>query len=416
MRQFPKLVKVRQRFDSTHIPDIETHLSAELESWKATHGGLDGKEIAVTVGSRGITGIVSILRVLISFLQRGGAKPFLVPAMGSHGGAREVGQREILKKYGVSEGSLGVPVRSSMEVEEIGRSSSGIPVYCDRHARSAQGVVVVNRIKDHTDFEARFESGLVKMMVIGLGKHQGAMTVHNLGIRGFREEMAGLAGVMLESLPVLFGIGIVENAYNQTAFLEVIDRPDIFEREASLLVEAKRLRPRLLIDDLDILVVREMGKEISGTCMDANVIGRRLIFGEPEPERPRIRRVVALSMSDRSDGNAVGIGLADICTQRLVNRIDFESMYINTITATYVERAKIPLTAATDREAIEIALNTCWVERGDRIRMAVIRNTKSLDSVWYSEELIPTIREGADLEVEADPAEMTFDDKGNLLL
>ena len=416
MRKFPRLVKVRQRFDTSHISDIETHLMNKLETWESAGTGLDGKEIAITAGSRGIADIRKILGVLISFLKSRNAKPFLVPAMGSHGGASESGQKKILEDFGITERALGVPVRNSMEVKRIGKTSTGLPVYCDRFAASAQGLILVNRIKDHTDFEGRFESGLTKMMVIGLGNHKGALTVHNLGIRGFKEELVHCAEVVLDSLPVLFGIGIIENAHNQTAILEVVESPRIFEREPVLLGEAKRLRPKLLLDDLDVLVVEAMGKDISGTGMDTNVIGRRLIFGEPEPVIPRIKRVVVLSLSDNSRGNAVGIGLADICTRRLINKIDFEASYINTITATYVERAKIPLTAETDRDAIEIALNTCWLPDSRKVKMAVIKNTKALDTVWLSEGTLPIIQERDDLQITGSPEEMKFDHRGILVL
>jgi hypothetical protein len=414
LRKFPKIIKVRQRFEASHIADIETHLMKEFKSWEAAGTELDGKDIAITAGSRGITDIREIMQVLISYLKSRKANPFLVPAMGSHGGAREEGQGRILDYVGVSETSLGVPIRNSMEVREIGKTSTGLPVYCDKFAASAQGVIVVNRIKDHTDFEGRFESGLVKMMVIGLGKHQGALTVHNLGIRGFKEEMARCAEVALANLPLLFGIGIVENAHNQTAMLEVIDSQSIFDREPLLLGEAKRLRSKLPIEDFDILVVEEMGKNISGTGLDTNVIGRRLITGEPEPVFPRIKRLVVLSLSDNSHGNAVGIGLADICTRRLINKIDFEATYINTITATYVERARIPMTVETDRDAIEIALNTCWLPDRKGVKMGLIKNTKSLDTIWLSEGLLPIIREREDLQVIGSPEKIQFDSYGKL--
>jgi hypothetical protein len=415
LRTLPKLIKVNQLFDSTRIENVGTHLAGKLEAWNSGGIDLEGKEIAITVGSRGITDIHTILRVLISYLKNRGAVPFLVPAMGSHGGAREAGQAKILENFGITENALGVPIRNSMTVTEIGRTSTGLPVYCDRFAASAQGLIVVNRIKDHTDFEGVHESGLVKMMVIGLGKHKGALTVHDHGIRGFKEEMPRCAEVFVANLPVLFGIAIVENAYNQASILEIIDSGEILERETFLLGKAKQLRPRLLMDELDILVVKEMGKDISGTCMDTNVIGRRLIFGEPEPETPRIKRIVVLSLSDKSHGNAVGIGLADICSRRLVNKIDFETTYINTITATFVERARIPLTAETDRDAMEIALNTCWKPGREKIKMAVIKNTKALDTVWLSEGMLPAIRERDDLRIIGNPEEIQFDPDGNLV-
>jgi hypothetical protein len=408
------VVPVRQVFDARRIEDVRGHLERELAANLPAGHDLSGREIAITAGSRGLADIRTVLSTLIDFLRARGARPFLVPAMGSHGGATAEGQGTILEKYGLTTERLGVPVRSSMEVVEVGRSASGLPVYCDRHAAAADGVVAVNRIKDHTDFEGRFESGLVKILVIGLGKREGARTIHRLGVRGLREEIPRSAEVILSRLPVLFGVGIVENAYGRTARLEVIPAAEIMDREPPLLEEAKRLRPRLLVDELDVLVVEEMGKEISGTGLDCNVIGRRRIAGEPEPRSPRCSRVVALSLTPKSRGNAVGIGLADICTRRLVDAIDFDAMYVNTITATFVERGRIPMTMDTDREAIELALKTCWVTDPERVRMAIIRNTKALETIRLSEALLPALRERDDLRVEGTPEPLRFDESGRL--
>jgi hypothetical protein len=416
VKTFPRLAKVQQCFDASHIEDVEADLQESLRVWQRKGPDLQGRSIAITAGSRGIGDITLVLRALIAFLKGRGADPFLVPAMGSHGGANEAGQEKILADYGITEDALGVPLRNSMSVVEVGRTTTGLPVFCDQFAASAQGIVVVNRIKDHTDFEGKYESGLAKMLVIGLGKHKGAMWVHSRGIRAFREELGACAQVSLKGLPVLFGIGIVENGYGETAILEVIDGPAILERETGLLDEAKRLRSRILLDELDVLVVREMGKDISGTGMDTRVIGRREIYGEAEPDTPRIKRICVLGLSEGTRGNAVGIGLADICTRRLVKEIDFEATYINTITATHVERAKIPLTAETDRDAIDIAMNTCWVPEGQPVRMAIIKNTKSLDAIWLTEGMLPSLRGREDLRVLEPPAEMRFDPSGSLIL
>jgi len=410
--RFPKLARVEQRFDPKAIDDPGAHLLGALRAWDSGKIDLDGKEIAITAGSRGIADIRTIFQALLDFLVDRGARPFLVPAMGSHGGATAEGQRALLKSYGLDERTLGAPIRSSMETVEVGRTAEGLPVFCDRIAASAHGIVVVNRIKDHTDFEGKYESGLVKMMVIGLGKQQGALAIHRFGIRGFKEEMARCAEVVLSRVPILCGIGIVENAYGKPAIIEVIDRTRILEREPALLAAAKQLRPRLLLDELDVLVVCEMGKDISGTGMDTNVIGRRMIFGEREPDRPKIKRVAVLSLTDHSQGNAVGIGLADICTRRLVSKIDFLQTTVNTITATSIERVKIPLTADTDRDAIEIALNTCWVPDRRMVKLAAIRNTRSLDAIWLSEGILPAIQERTDIRVIDPPREMAFDPSG----
>lgn len=412
--RLPGVMPVRQVFDDRRIVDVRAHLEQELALNVPAGLDLSGREIAITAGSRGLADIHTVLATLVGFLAARGARPFLVPAMGSHGGASARGQGRVLEKYGLTPERLGVPVRSSMEVVEIGRSASGLPVYCDRHAAAADGVVAVNRIKDHTDFEGRFESGLVKILVIGLGKREGARTIHRLGVRGLRDEIPRSAEVVLSRVPVLFGIGIVENAYGRTARLEVIPAAEIMHREPALLEEAKRLRPRLPVDELDILVVEEMGKEISGTGLDCNVIGRRRIAGEPEPRSPRCRRIVALSLTPKSHGNAVGIGLADICTRRLVDAIDFDAMYINTVTATFVERGAIPVTMETDREAIELALKTCWVPDPERVRMAVIRNTRALETIRLSEALLPALRERGDLRVEGEPEPLRFDESGRL--
>jgi hypothetical protein len=410
------LIKVQQVFNHDYIDDIDVHLQNELEMWSSAGFDFTGKEIAITAGSRGIADIRKILTSLISFLKSREAKPFLVPAMGSHGGATDKGQAKILDKFGITEKTMGVPIYSSMEVVELGKTTTGVPVYCDKHAASAQGIIVVNRIKDHTDYESRHESGLVKMLVIGLGKHKGALTIHRHGIKGLKEEIPRYAEVTLNTLPVLFGVGIVENAYGRTAALKVINGSEILEKETELLAVAKDLRPKILVEELDVLVVQEMGKDISGTCMDANVIGRRLIFGELEPESPRYKRVVVLSLTENSGGNAVGIGLADICTRRLMDSIDYNATYINTITATSIERVKIPLTADTDKDAIDIALNTCWVADQQKARMAIIKNTKELETVWFTETMLPRLEAREDIRVIEEPAEMQFSWKGNLIL
>ncbi len=370
--------------------------------------------VAVTAGSRGIARIDEILRSVIEGLKEMGAEPFIVPAMGSHGGATAEGQVEILASLGVTEESCGAPIRSSMETVEIGETDRGIPVFMDRIASEADGVVVVNRIKAHTDFRAEVESGLLKMASIGLGKHAQALALHGYGVEGIRDFMVEVGEEVMNSGHVLFGVGIVENAYDEPATIEAIPTREIPNRERELLREYMGMMPVLPVSDIDILYVDALGKNYSGTGMDTNVIGRFRILGVDEPERPNVKYLIVGDVSEESHGNALGVGLADLTTERLVGQIDRNAMNANVITSTFVERAKVPMVLSTDEEALQTAVRCNWGVPPEETRFVRIPNTLHLEHLYVSENLVEEALANSDAEVVSGPEELRLDADGSI--
>lgn len=414
MTRFPSFLRARQHWDQPRIADLGAAVTGSLEA-----GGLGrrlepGMVVAITAGSRGIAHLPEILRAAVLYCRSADCKPFLFPAMGSHGGATAEGQRALLADLGVTEGSVGAEIRATMEVVQVAETPEGLPVYLDRHAAAADGILVINRVKAHTDFEGRFESGLAKMMTIGMGKHAQALAVHQYGAGGLREQIPRIAAAMLATGRILGALAIVENAEEAPALLEALPPDRSLEREPALLERAKAWAARLPVDVLDVLVVEELGKEISGTGMDTNVIGRRGIPGEPDPPRPRIATVVVLDVTPASHGNAIGLGLADITTDRLVRRMDRASTYANVLTSGFLDRGKIPLHFPTDREAIAAALDQHRRKPLERLRVAWIKNTLHLGDLLISEALAPEVRGRADLTLDPQPARMTFTPDGTL--
>ena len=309
---YPEMYHIRQVFDVPKVDNIEEALSHALESIRINSLINPGARIAITAGSRGVANIDRVLRHLVRVLKENSAKPFLIPTMGSHGGGTAEGQVEVLRSLNITEESVGAPIVSSMEVVEIGKSCFGFSVLVDKNAAEADGVIVVNRIKPHTEFEGPIESGLMKMMAIGLGKHKGCIQVHKQTVAyGYREVIPEIGRVILENLPVLFGVALIENVYDETAIIKAIPHSQFLVEEKKLLVRAKTLMARLPFDDIHVLIVDKMGKNISGTGMDTNVIGRIMFIGEKEPEKPKITRIVVLDLAEESHGNAIGVGLAD---------------------------------------------------------------------------------------------------------
>jgi len=371
-----------------------------------------GMSVAITAGSRGIASIDEIIRAVIEGLKERGAEPFIVPAMGSHGGATAEGQVEILASLGVTEESCGAPIRSSMETVEIGETARGVPVFMDRIASEADGVVVVNRIKAHTDFRAEVESGLLKMASIGLGKHAQALALHGYGVEGIRDFMVEVGEEVMHSGHILFGLGIVENAYDEPAAIEAIPTREIPRRERELLREYMGMMPVLPISDIDILYVDALGKNYSGTGMDTNVIGRFRILGVDEPETPNVKYLIVGDVSEESHGNALGVGLADLTTERLVGQIDRNAMNANVVTSTFLERAKVPMVLSTDEEALQTAVRCNWGVPPEETRFVRIPNTLHLEHLYVSENLVEEALVNSDAEVVSDPEELRFDDEG----
>jgi hypothetical protein len=411
--RFPRVVKVRQEFPRPRIEDVGEVLRERCAGREISSRIEPGMEVAITAGSRGISNIAAILRALVEILEETGAQPFVVPAMGSHGGATAEGQVEILESLGVTEESVGAPVRSSMEVVQIGETERGIPVYMDRIASEADGVVIVGRIKQHTDFHARFESGLLKMASIGLGKHAQALELHAHGVPGIRDYMVEVGEKVLSSGKVLFGVAVVENAYEETALIEAIPPERVLEREAALLEESAKLMPGLPVSEIDVLFVDSLGKNFSGTGMDTNVVGRFRILGVEEPESPEVKYLIVGDVSEESHGNALGVGLADFTTRRLFEKIDLDAMNQNVLTSTFVERAKVPMVMANDREAMEAAIRCNWGVAPEDTRFVRIPNTLHLRHLYLSENLVEGALESGDVEVVEEAADIEFDEDGN---
>jgi len=407
----PPLTRVRQRFDAAKPEDPAGELRRQLAASGVALRA--GQQVAIAVGSRGIANHQGLVAETVAFVRAQGADPFIVPAMGSHGGATAEGQRAVLEGYGITEANVGAPIRSSMEVVELPRGDLPAPVYWDRNAYGADGVIVINRIKPHTDYHGPYESGLMKMLSVGLGKQQGAAALHHLGVPGLRDVAPRVARAILAQGKVLLGVAIVENAYDQTCLVRVLRAEEIPEREPELLDEARRRMPSLPVRDVDILIVDRIGKDISGTCLDPNIIGRTLIRGEPEPDYPRVKMLVAREMTEGSHGNALGVGLADIITKRLFDRIDLHATYANLFTAGFLERGKIPIITENDQRAIEFAFRGCGPVEPPTARIIRIRDTLHLDELHVSPEVLRELEGSPRIQV-LGPFGEPFDGEGNL--
>lgn len=396
----PQMYRVRQLWDSAPLADLPGVARAQLDGLGLTI--TPGMRVAVTAGSRGIRDIVPVTRAAVAWLRDAGAEPFVVPAMGSHGGATAAGQVKMLATLGLTEESVGCPIRSTMEVVQVGSIEDGTPVYMDRFAAEADGVLVINRVKTHTSFDGPIESGLAKMCAVGLGKRQGAETVHRTAVYGLKHQMVPMARVIVERGRVLGGLAIIEDAHEQTAELVALPPEQIGgEGEARLLARSKALMARLPFERLDVLVVDELGKNISGTGMDTNIIGRLPIPGEPPMASPVINVIVVLDLTDATQGNANGMGLADITTARLASKIDFYATYVNVLTAGLVGLCKggMPITLPTGHDAVATAIKVCGQADPANARIARIRNTLLLEELLVSAALLPEVAAHPGLEL-----------------
>jgi hypothetical protein len=371
--------------------------------------------VALTVGSRGVVNIDVVVRATVDYLKALGARPFIIPAMGSHGGGTADGQRSVLEHYGVTEAAMGCPIRATMEVVQVGEVL-GLPIWLDRHAAEADGIGVINRVKPHTGFSGEIGSGLLKMMTIGMGKHRGAVQAHRANIRlGYETMIVALGREMLGTGRIAFGLGIVENAYDETALVRALLPADLEAGERELLRAAKAWMARLPFDRLDLLIVDEMGKDVSGTGMDTNVIGRHATFFERPFTSPRITFIAVADLTSNSYGNANGIGLADFTTRRLADQIDWEPTYVNALTACSPAGPKLPTVLDTARDMIGVALSCLGIERVEDARVVRIKNTLRLGEVDVSEAFLPEMGARADLSRLGEPAPLAFDADGHLL-
>lgn len=412
---FPMIVKIRQKYKAPFIKDIKNELSKIIANSKLRERIKRNDKVAITAGSRGISHIAEIIATVVKEIKDLGGDPFIVPSMGSHGEATSEGQTTVLKSYGITENFVVAPIRSSMEVVKIGEMMEGVPVLMDKIAFNSDAIIAVNRVKPHTSYSSSVESGLMKMLAVGLGKHAGACLVHSFGSRGLREMVPQAARIMLKEANVVLGIAIIENAYDQTAKMVAVEPEDFEKVEPGLLKEAYQLMPRLPFDEIDLLIVDEIGKNISGTGMDTNIIGRLMIRGEKEFEKPRVDKIVALDLTSESHGNAIGIGLADITVRRLVKKINYQATYANVLTSGFLNRANIPPTFETDKDAIATALETLRRIEPAKARVVRIQNTLALETIYISEILLKEAEENENIEIIGNINQMLFDSKGNLL-
>lgn len=417
---FPRMLRARQLFSLPPPLALPQALEQELARFRPLLQ--PGARIAVGVGSRGISNLQAIVRGTVDLLKAAGTQPFIVPAMGSHGGATPAGQLELLAEYGITEAALDVPIRAAMEADCIGQTADGTSVFFSREARQAQGVIVINRVKPHTDFASdTIGSGLLKMLVVGLGKRQGAANYHTFSSRiGYEHMLRTSARITLREAPILGGLAIVEDQRHDTARLAAVFPAEMEAREAELFREAKRLMPQLPFADIDLLILDRIGKNISGSGMDPNVIGRSLhgycALLSDRSTHPVIRRIFVRELTPESHGNGVGVGLADFTTSRLVRSIDAPVTYLNALTAMSVQSVKIPIHFETDREAIARALDTLALPDPTRAKVVRIQDTLSLETLEISEAYEPELAGRADLETAEAPIPMAFDEHDNLPL
>ena len=413
--KFPKMYRIRQRFDDTKIENIGQAVEFELRNLSLTPIK-PGQRVAITGGSRGIANIADILKAIVEYFKSFDAQPFIFPAMGSHGGATAAGQIAVLGQLGITESYLNAPVLSSMDVAEIARTDDDVPVFVDQNALAADHIVVVNRIKSHTKFKAPIESGLMKMMAIGMGKLKGAEFYHKAAIQyTFPRIITDAARLVIRRTPVLCALGIVENAYGKTALISAMQPEAIENTEKELLSLSKKMMAKLPVNDIDLLIVDEMGKDISGVGIDPNVTGRNRdllgVFDHPV----QVKRLFVRDLTAKSKGNAIGIGLTDITTKRLVDKIDYAATYKNCITAISLEKAAVPMHFDTDREAIQVGLGSMGLISPEKSKIVRIKNTNRLEMVGVSEAFAAELKQRSDLEILAEPQPMLFDIEDNFV-
>ncbi|MGH9599675.1 MAG: lactate racemase domain-containing protein [Terracidiphilus sp.] len=426
MNAIPRMIEVRQNYPPPQQLDLRAVVAERFLQSGVYRRMKPGMRIAVGAGSRGISNLDTIVKAMLEVLKNAGAKPFIVPAMGSHGGATPEGQTKVLAGYGVTAETMGVPVEASMEVRKIGTAFGGRDVVFSAAALDADAVVAINRIKPHTDFHGNFGSGIQKMLAVGFGKQIGANLAHRAAAHeGYEATFREYARIVLSAVPVLCGVAIVEDQRHETAVIEILLRDAIVGGEARLIEQARALMPRLPLDEIDFLIVDEMGKEISGTGMDTNVIGRDIMCYSASlrenghaprlPGTPLIHRIFVRGLSAATKGNGVGLGLADFTTTRLVKALDLRATYVNALTSLGLMTPKIPIHFDTDREAIEQGLATLAADDAAKLRVVRIANTLRLDRLLVSESCAEPLSRRQDVRLYGPAEEMRFDAAGNLV-
>jgi len=414
--EFPKMIRIKQKFEHKALTNITGEITAQIDRLNLEQQVKPGQSVAVACSSRGLANYGTIVQSVIASLKDLGLMPFIVPAMGSHGSATAPGQKSVLEHLGVTEELTGAPIRSSLEVVKVGETNFGLPVYVDKLASEADCIVPINRIKKHTDYEGEIESGVMKIMTIGLGKQVGAETYHRATFEhGYYKVILEVARKVLQIMNILFGVGVIEDSYAQTSSVHVLLAEEIEERERELLKIAKQLSAGLPFEDVDVLIIDEMGKDISGAGFDTKVVGRiNLPLFTKEPESPRVKRIIACDLTEETEGNASGLGNADFITQRLMDKTDIYATNMNCISSCTPEGAKIPPVMKNDREALEEAIKCVGMIPLDRLRIMRIKNTLHLDEIEVSEAFLEEILTREDLEIITHERPIAFDKKDNL--
>lgn len=403
----PKMVKVKQKFSAPRLEDVGAEVRKTLNETNVLTKISEGDSVAIAVGSRGLAELPVLVRETVREIKRAGGQPFIVPAMGSHGGATDEGQIDVLQQLGVTEEAVGAPIKSSMEVVKIGELPNGLPVYIDQNAYEADKIVVINRIKPHTAFRGPVESGLMKMITIGLGKQKGAEAAHAYSFKYMAEHVPEMAKISLSKASIIFGLASLENAYDKVAKVIAVPAEDLEKTEPELLEEAKSLMPKIHFDEFDVLIVDELGKDISGDGMDPNITGN---FATPYATGgPDIKRTVVLGLTEKTHGNANGIGMADMTTKAVVDEIIWEKGYANALTSTVIEVIKLPMVLETKELAVKAAIKTCNAFDLNKVKAVRIKNTLDIGEIWISESMIEEAKQNSNLEIISELEELVLD-------
>lgn len=389
----PKLHRVQQIFDRTALPEVEETLKRELAKECIAAKIRPGMRVAVAVGSRGIKNLYLIVKTVVEDLKAKGATPFIVSAMGSHGNGTEEGQREVLESYGITEENLGIKVVTTVDVNYLGMTPSGKKVYFDRAAMEADAIIPINRVKLHTDFVGDLQSGLCKMLVIGLGNQIGCSSIHEEDPDEFAAIIEDAAGLILGTCKIAYGVAAIENAYDETFMVEAVPAEGLIEREKELVKIARTKMPILIPQKIDVLIVEEIGKNISGAGYDPNILGKSSVLKQFCLPVPEIKRMVLLGVTPQSHGNAIGVGLFDVTVKEVFEQLDYEAMYANAIACRCIEDCRVPLVAADEDEALRVAVKCIRNADKDRLRIVKIKNTLELEYIQVSDTVLDDIRE-----------------------
>lgn len=405
--QLPKMVKVRQKFRTPQIADVAGEVKKAIKEAGVLSRINEEDRVAIAVGSRGVADLPTLVRETVAAVKGAGGNPFIVPAMGSHGGATAEGQIDVLLQLGISEKSVGAPILSSMEVIKLDELPNGLPVYIDKLAYESDKIIVINRIKPHTAFRGPVESGLMKMITIGLGKQKGAEAAHAYSFKYMAEHVPEMAKISLAKAPIIFGLATIENAYDKPAKIVAVPAEDLEEVEPGLLLEAKSLMPKIHFDSMDVLIVNELGKDISGDGMDPNITGN---FATPYATGgPEVKRTVVLGLTEKTHGNANGIGMADMTTKAVMNEIEWEKGYANALTSTVTDVVKLPMFLDTQELAVKAAIKTCNAFNLNKVRVVRIKNTLEISEIWISESMMEEALTNKNIEILSEPEELALD-------